>query len=165
MAMNARQILGSAAALASLTAIALAPATAAASGRGPSAAAIIRAEIRSYDAQLATVNAHVEAAIDEYDTTKDAATVEAAIGEELTVLRELESTLKADRVGPHPKIRSAKAHVAAGLGAAIKAYEHLANTFAELSVSPKAAKKEFRHYRVAIERAIRQIHRGDATLG
>lgn len=141
----------------------LAPA-ASAKTPAPVVKAQIRSAIKSYDAQLATVNAHVEGAIDEYSSTKDAATVQAAINEELGVLRSLRSTLRTVKVGAHSLVRYAKTEITAGLRAAIVAYEHLANVFADASVSPKAATREYRRYRSAIHRAVAEIHRGDRII-
>lgn len=128
------------------------------------ARANLRAAIESYDTQLATVNTRVETALEEYSSTNSAAAVEAAIGEELMVLRAPRTTLKAEKVGAHPHLRHAKTEMTTGLRAAIVAYEHLSNTFADLSVSPKIAKKEFRHYELAIHRAIKDIRRGASVI-
>lgn len=122
--------------------------------------ASIKAALNSYDAQLETAASHVVSAVDAYTTTKDAAATETAIGEEMTVLREIRTTVKAQITSGHPLLHYGKTLVVEGLKTLIASYEHLSRTYADAATSPRAAKREFAHYQTSIKRALREIHRG-----
>lgn len=127
------------------------------------AKAQVRQAIASYDAQLATAAAHVETAIDEWSASKGAAALEAASSEDLTLLRDARTTVKAVKVGAHPLIREGKIDITEGLHTAMVACERLARAFTA-SVSPKRAQADFRHFRSANKRADAEIHRGERII-
>jgi hypothetical protein len=123
--------------------------------------ASIKAALNSYDAQLEAVHARVVTAVDAYTTSTDVGAVQAAISEELTVLRDIRTTVKAVSTAGHPLIHYGKTLVVEGLKGWITSDEHLSKMFADTATNkPKAAKREFAHARLAIKRGLREIHRG-----
>lgn len=157
MKLRARHLMTCLALLAALMAL---PAAGASASTKAKTKAAIKAALNSYDAQLETADTHVVAAVNAYTASKDAAAVQSAISEELTVLRSIRTTVKSVSTAGHPVIRRGKTDVLLGLRAVMAAYEHLSKTYADAATSPKAAKSQYAHYVTAIKRGLKEIRRG-----
>lgn len=130
----------------------------------PASKASIKAALASYSAQIATVESQIVTTVDAYKTSQNAAAVEAAITEELSVLRSMRTTVKAQSAAGHPLVRFGKDELLSGLKAYVAADEHLAKLFVVITTSRSQAKKELVHYRHAIARAAREIRTGVKAL-
>jgi hypothetical protein len=133
-------------------------------GRRAASKASIKTVLHSYGTQIVASERHLETTVSEYRTSKDETAVEAAISEELSLLRAMRTTVKAQSAGGHPLVRLGKDELIAGLKAYIAADEHLAKLFAVLTTSRSEAKKEFAHYRHGIARAVLEIRAGVRAL-
>jgi hypothetical protein len=144
--------------VAALAAVAALPAGASASK------ASLQAALSSETAQIATAEANVKSAIEQYAASKEAAPVVTAVTGELGALRSLRTTVKAQKVGDHPLVRFGKAEVLAGLKSLIAAYEHLGASYASAAVAPKVAVKQYKAFELSIVRAAREMARGEKAL-
>lgn len=148
---RARHLVACLAVFAAVAALPAAPATA--------SKASIKAALTSYSAQLTALEPKIASAIEQYASTKNATAVESTISEELTVLRELRATVKAQRAGS-PRVRFAKTEVVDGLSAVTAGYEHLAKTYADAAVAPHKAKNQYLHSLRAMRRGLRDLRAG-----
>ena len=135
-----------------------------ASASRASVKAALKAALNADNAQIAAANSHLSTALAEYDSSKNAPAVEAAIGEELTVLRSLRATVKAQSTDGHPLIHYGKTEMLYGLNALMASYGHLSNTFADATTNPKKAKQEALRYLKADQRAERDLQHGEKAL-
>jgi Ser/Thr protein kinase RdoA (MazF antagonist) len=126
--------------------------------------ASLEAALNSYNAQLATAEADVASAVQAYKSSADATAVEAAIAEQLNVLRAIRTTVKAQKAGGHPLVRFGKTEVLAGLKSVMASWEHVSKEFADATTKPQAAKRQYELAIAADRRGLREIRRGERLL-
>jgi hypothetical protein len=132
-------------------------------GASASAGSILKA-FKSYDGRLKLAEGHLSSALAEYESSKDNAAVESAIGEVVVVLKGLDAKI-ARQSASSAKVKRGKAKMVDGLKAIITAYEHLEKAFAETTVSPSAATGEVKRAKSAVEVGRRQLDEGSKLLG
>lgn len=155
MNLKTRQLAVCAAALAALV---LLPA-----GSASASSATIEAALTSYNTQLAAAEGQITSAIDAFPTTKNAAAVQAAITQEITILRALKKTVAHAHAGSH-KLRRARAKVVDAVTSVILTYRDLSKAFGDFAAQPAKGRGELKGAEQAIKRASRQLRQGEKLL-
>jgi hypothetical protein len=123
----------------------------------------IRALIEGWTPKILVSEGHVVSAVGEYKTSRDPASVEAAIGEAIGTLRTLRTgILRQSAV--RLRVRKAKNDLVDGLREVIIAYERLESAFREKGITPVVANRNARRAGVLVKRGQRDLRQGVRLL-
>jgi hypothetical protein len=103
--------------------------------------ASIKAAIVSFSPRIQVAEGHLLSAIGEYNTSKDPAGVESALGTSIGVFSALKAKL-AIQAAIAPHVKQAKSKVQGGLQEIISGYSRLKVAYGERAVEPQAAEAE-----------------------
>ena len=145
--------------LAALVVMAVGPVTGAWASK-----ASIKGALKSYDGKIAVAEGHTLTALGEYKTTKNAAPVEEAISQSVTVLSALRTKIESQSAGT-PKVKAAKSKLVKGLEAIILSYGKLKAAFADKASSPEAAQAEATKALAAVKIGRKQLNEAAKLLG
>lgn len=123
----------------------------------------IKRVISTYAPKVAVAEGHALRTIGEYATTRNAVPVEAALGNSIVVLRALKTKIE-HQSAVRAIVKLGKAKLEKGLGAVIRAYEHLQKAFNEQAASPQAASEQALKARAAVKRGRRELAEGLSLL-
>jgi hypothetical protein len=123
----------------------------------------IKLAVKSYSARILTSEGHVVSALGEYKTSKNPAAAEAALGEAVSVLKELRAKVAAQGA-PSPRVKEAKVKIEQGLHAVIVAYTSLSTALAEKASDPSGAMAEVEKFVAAAKKGSKELHQGALLL-
>jgi hypothetical protein len=125
--------------------------------------ASIKKVFKQWDSRLLISEGHLETALGEYKTRREAAQVESALGNAIDVLRGLKTKIS-QQSAVSTRVKEGKAKVVKGLGKLIVAYEHLKSAFTVKATSQQAAQEQAQKAKLALKHGAIEFLEGAKLL-